>query len=573
MQHKLGTHWIKTHGRPEDLKFIRDLQPPSVKLVAGDVPDPQWISDVYSAAPNTLIVLRSWAMSEQKSDMAADPAGTGKRHAREWSGHIERLRTEAKRRNLPFPATEQLVVLGINEPEVWTHLQQTVDYTVAFLDACKKLALTAGALNLSVGWPANTGKDTPPDWTPFEPVHAALIRGRHYLFLHEYHDLAGPSEMWGWWCGRYERCPWPDVRIIIGEYGIDRFVKDASGDPMRRGWQGWISAEQYMTQIAEYHEALLRDKRIHSVQPFSVDYGSQDWRSFDLPDLYPQLLAHAAEVRSRPQAQAVTLYVIAQVGVNLRSGAGTEHPILHAIPYGDAVGFVAQTGEWAQVTHNGATGYAYAQFLGKDKPKGNVYVPVVITPSTDERSATIKALAAEYGVDERVALAVLKIESGGSGFRDGKLLMRFEPHVFKARLLQLFDEHFKMGDPAWDGKQHFYANGGKWQPFHGNQEMERAAQDAALALAEQAAYESASYGAGQIMGFNHAACGYASAEDMAQAFALSEAAQLRAMFQYWRASGALRFLQSGDYVGFAAIYNGPGQADYYANLIRQALGV
>jgi len=161
MQHKLGTHWIKTHGRPEDLKFIRDLQPPSVKLVAGDVPDPQWISDVYSAAPNTLIVLRSWAMSEQKSDMAADPAGTGKRHAREWSGHIERLRTEAKRRNLPFPATEQLVVLGINEPEVWTHLQQTVDYTVAFLDACKKLALTAGALNLSVGG-RHSSRYTPP---------------------------------------------------------------------------------------------------------------------------------------------------------------------------------------------------------------------------------------------------------------------------------------------------------------------------------------------------------------------------------------------------------------------------
>lgn len=410
MQHKLGVHWIKTHGRPEDLKFIRDLQPPSVKLVAADVPDVQWVSDTYQAAPNTLIVLRSWAMSEQKGDMAADPAGTGKRHAREWSGHIERLRTEAKRRNLPFPPIEQLVVLGINEPEVWTHLQQTVDYTVAFLDACKKLGMTAGALNLSVGWPANTGADTPPNWAPYEPVHAAIIRGRHYLFLHEYHDLAGPSEMWGWWCGRYERCPWPDVRIIIGEYGIDRFVKDASGDPMRRGWQGWISAEQYMAQIAEYHEALLRDKRIHSVQPYTVDYGSQDWRSFDLPDLYPQLLRYAADVRSRPQAQTVTLYVIAQAGVNLRSGAGTEHGILHAIPYGDAVSFVAQAGDWTQVTHNGVTGYAFAQFLGKEKPTSNVYVPVVITEGPQPQDDRF----------QRAIAFVLRWEGGFSTDRNDK---------------------------------------------------------------------------------------------------------------------------------------------------------
>lgn len=254
MNHKLGVHWIKVHGRPEDLEFIRRLQPLSVKLVAGDVPDVQWISDTFQAAPNTLIVLRSHAMSEQKSDVAADSAFTGRRHAQEWGNHIEKLRNEAKRRKLPFPENDQLCVLGINEPEVWNHLQQTVDYTVAFLDACKRLGMTAGALNLSVGWPANNGPDTPPNWTPYEPVRAALIRGRHYLFLHEYHDLAGPSELWGWWCGRYEKCPWPDVKIIIGEYGIDRYVKDGNIDhdvdwnadevKSRRGWQGWLTKER-----------------------------------------------------------------------------------------------------------------------------------------------------------------------------------------------------------------------------------------------------------------------------------------------------------------------------------------
>lgn len=406
MNHKLGVHWIKQHGRPEDLEFIRRLQPPSIKLVAGDVPDVQWISDTHQAAPQALLVLRSHAMSEQKSDMAADPVGTGKRHAAEWAGHVERLRNEAKRRNLPFPPMEQLCVLGINEPEVWTHLQATVDYTVAFLDSCKKLGMTAGALNLSVGWPANNGKDTPPDWTPYEPVHAAIIRGRHYLFLHEYHDIAGPSEMWGWWCGRYLQCPWPDVRIIIGEYGIDRYVKDGGIHIDRRGWQGWISKEQYAAQIAEYHEALLRDKRIHSVQPYTLDF-SKPWDSFDLFDVSPHLLRYADAVWQRPTVQPVTLYVTAKDGVNLRSGAGTEHPILYAIPYGVAVTFVAQAGDWCEIAHNGQTGFVYAQFLSADKPH-NVYVPIVIGGApTDERF-------------QRAIAFVLRWEGGFSTDRNDK---------------------------------------------------------------------------------------------------------------------------------------------------------
>lgn len=370
MNHKLGVHWIKTHGRLEDLEFIRRLQPSSVKLVAGDVPDVQWISDTFQAAPHALLVLRSWSMSEQKSDMAADPAFTGKRHAQEWYSHIEKLRNEAKRRNLPFPPLEQIVVLGINEPEVWNHLQQTVDYTVAFLDACQRLGMTAGALNLSVGWPANNGPDTPPNWTPYEPVHAALIRGRHYLFLHEYHDIVGPSELWGWWCGRYEKCPWPDVKIIIGEYGIDRYVKDGGIATDRRGWRGWLSADQYAVQIEEYHEALLKDKRIHSVQIYSSDY-SHPWSSFDLPDLYPQLLAYADEVRSRPaqpQLVAWTGYVTATAGLNLRALPSTNGHILRMLKCGDELTVMGNAGDWLTVQHEGATGYVAAQWVSRDKP-------------------------------------------------------------------------------------------------------------------------------------------------------------------------------------------------------------
>ena len=98
MQHKLGVHWIKTHGRPEDLDYVRRLQPLSVKLVAGDVPDVQWVSDTYQAAPHALLVLRSHAMSEQKQDVVDNPAGTGERHANEWRQHVDKLRQQAQQR-------------------------------------------------------------------------------------------------------------------------------------------------------------------------------------------------------------------------------------------------------------------------------------------------------------------------------------------------------------------------------------------------------------------------------------------------------------------------------------------
>ncbi len=430
MQHKLGVHWIKQHGRPEDLEFIRRLQPPSIKIVASDVPDVQWISDTHKAAPEALIVLRSWAMSEQKGDMAADPVGTGKRHAAEWAGHVEKLRNEALRRRLPFPALEQIVVLGINEPvldapgtlpvdvrmaEMRQHAQRLDAYTVAFLDACRKAGLTAGALNLSVGWPTNwdlAGHPRPgsaPDWSLFEGTHAALIRNRGFLFIHEYHDLLGHSEMWRWWCGRYLQCPWPDVKIIIGECGLDRYVKEGDSIPGdKRGWRAWMNAEQHAAQLAAYHEEVLKDRRIHSIQPYTLDF-SKPWDSFDLFDVSPHLLRYADEVRQRPATQPVTLYVTAKAGVNLRSGPGTEHGILHAIPYGDAVVFVAQAGDWAEVMHTltGKQGFVFAQFLSADKPH-NVYVPIVIGGApTDERF-------------QRAIAFVLRWEGGFSTDRNDK---------------------------------------------------------------------------------------------------------------------------------------------------------
>lgn len=364
MQHKIGMHWINVHGRPVDVDYLRALRPLSVKLVAGDVPDVQWIADTYAAAPESVIVLRSHAMSEQKADMASAPVATGIRHAREWRGHIDRLRAQAAERGLVFPSN--LVVLGINEPEVWHHLQATVEYTVAFLDECTRLGLKAGALSLSVGWPANSGPDTLPDWTPYAAIEPALRRNGGFLFIHEYHDLLGPSENWGWWCGRYMACPW-DVPIIIGEYGIDRYVKDPNAHP--RGWQGNLPADQVVAQIADYHERVLLDPRIHSVQIYTSDY-SHPWGSFDLMPAYPALLRYVDDVRARASAvQTWTGYVTAVDGLNLRAAPNRSATVLQALPQGTVLTVRSPKGnDWLEVLYNGTLGYVAGAYVGDQAP-------------------------------------------------------------------------------------------------------------------------------------------------------------------------------------------------------------
>lgn len=78
----------------------------------------------------------------------------------------------------------------------------------------------------------------------------------------------------------------------------------------------------------------------------------------------------------------------------------------------------------------------------------------------------------------------------------------------------------------------------------------------------EAACKSASWGLGQIMGFNHQLAGYASAVEMVEAFKDGEAEQLRAMVRFIRNAGLDDALRSHDWRAFARGYNGPGYAKH-----------
>ena len=266
------------HRRPEDYAFFKQLQPAMFKIMDGGDNDYAW---ARANLPNSIIVARDWALSEQHEDMLRDPVGTGQRHAAEWNNHQKRL---------GFDKTKTMI-LGLNEPKIW---QPGVPealrlYTIALCDSATQFGLHVSAMQLSVGWPDNHGGETLPDWSLWHGVEQAILRNGGTLSAHEYWADQGPGENWGWWCGRVLKCPW-QVPIVIGECGIDMYVKDGSVSKNARGWRTRKSPEQYARELADYVERMSRDSRFKGCAVFAADFASQDWWSFDIEPAYQAIL-------------------------------------------------------------------------------------------------------------------------------------------------------------------------------------------------------------------------------------------------------------------------------------------
>ena len=165
----------------------------------------------------------------------------------------------------------------------------------------------------------------------------------------------------------------------------------------------------------------------------------------------------------------------------------------------------------------------------------------------------IRMIADEAGVETAALRAVIAIESSGSGFDStGRPKVLFEPHIFFRQLSGAErDRAVSQGlaYPKWGEKP--YPKGSDAQYDRINKAME---------INQSAALKSASWGLGQIMGFNHKMVGYGDVETMVLACLDSEANHLRMMLNFIRSSGLLDKLRNKDWAGFARGYNGPGYA-------------
>ena len=154
------------------------------------------------------------------------------------------------------------------------------------------------------------------------------------------------------------------------------------------------------------------------------------------------------------------------------------------------------------------------------------------------------------GVGEDEVHAILDVEAAGKGFDSkGRVKMLFEPHVF----WRLLGKGPKRDAAAKQGLA--YPN---WRRDYPKDSYPRLI--SAMKIDAELALQSASWGLGQIMGFNHQAAGFASAADMVAAFAHDEDQHLTAMIRFIKANGLDDELRRHDWAGFARGYNGPGFA-------------
>lgn len=159
--------------------------------------------------------------------------------------------------------------------------------------------------------------------------------------------------------------------------------------------------------------------------------------------------------------------------------------------------------------------------------------------------------------------AVRQVESSGSGFlEDGRLATLFEGHQFwiqlktagfdPAKFIGAFPNYTNIVYKFWTRK--YYLGGEReWDRINSAIAVCRIL-DAPTALA----LNSASYGAFQIMGFNHRACGCSSAQDMIAFMNKGEAEQLQCFLNYVQAVKLDDELRHHDWANFARGYNGPG---------------
>lgn len=282
--------------------------------------------------------------------------------------------------------------------------------------------------------------------------------------------------------------------------------------------------------------------------------------------------------------------------LNVRIGPGIEHTKIGSLTENSQVQVIGQSGEWLQIRWQDGVafvnrGFVVAATAGRltsgagvapdelTLPPGADPLTIAVAETWNRYRVLIRREAAQLAIDPGVAVAVLVTESNGAPFAaDGKLIIRFENHIFNnlwgKKNPARFAQHFAF-DPnaSWKAHQWRPDVNAAWQHCHTSQQMEWLVFNFARQLDEHAAMLSISMGAPQIMGFNHRSIGYATVQEMFTAFQQDVDHQIGSLFRFIEVNGLVGAIQQGDFVRFAAAYNGPGQAERFAKLMQDNLVV
>lgn len=532
MSNARGIYFNPQHDRPQDWDFLRAWQPNVIRLMLpGSHSDPrsvgvERIERVHDTCPDATILVRCWDVDDRNFEahdaMVQDPQREAAKQIEWWT--IVFARAEAA--GVP----RDRLMAGLNNETGPEKDPALFAYTKRALELATPRGMRLGVFCFSVGRPALQGEG---DYTigRFAQLDPLIVANRGAIVLHEYMQPEGMYAVWTdregnerkdytYLIGRNTR--WlVQSPIIIGEWGIDGILYNRHPDPTygNAGWRNFKADWPPSRYADEYVECIRKaNPKVIAICPFISDWSDHKWQSFDMIDAYPELLARK-ELCVTATAPPHTTH-IPQVGTG---EPPTEQPPVPSPP-----------------------------------------MPTSI-------------------IDPRVAQAILAVESRGSAFgNDGRVLIRFEAHIFKTYLKndEVWANYFRT-DPVrpWENQEWRQEPSAPWKPIHtGSQADEWAAFEAANFMASlysvrsinDAAYQSISMGAPQIMGFNHARIGYPSAAAMLKAFE-SEQMQVLAFINFMLSDPALAdAARRKDWREVARRYNGAGNVDAYAKFLQDA---
>lgn len=180
---------------------------------------------------------------------------------------------------------------------------------------------------------------------------------------------------------------------------------------------------------------------------------------------------------------------------------------------------------------------------------------IVITRDMAAESAN------RLGCSTAAVLAVAEVESANSGYLpDGRPAILFEAHWFHKLTKGRFDTAYPgLSSPVWD-RSLYKGGAAEWGRLN-----------AAATLDKEAAWQSASWGAFQIMGFQWKVCGFANVTDFVAAMKGPIENHLRAFEAFIAADKRLKAAIIGrDWKAFALHYNGPGAVASYSAKMADA---
>lgn len=170
----------------------------------------------------------------------------------------------------------------------------------------------------------------------------------------------------------------------------------------------------------------------------------------------------------------------------------------------------------------------------------------------------IVEMASRYGLDAASVLAVAEVESEGrSGFqKTGLLTVLFEAHIFYRELKKvgldpdvLMIKYSNLISPTWNKK--LYMGG----------DYENGRLGEALKIHE-CAWNCASYGMFQIMGFNCKSCGFNTSQEFIAYLKTGQEAHVDTFLKFISAdSRKINALKNKDWATFARLYNGSRYAE------------